>query len=113
MKSLKKVIFFATVISILIFSLKGRVSGVKFDSNLWKNCDMSAEENWTLRWDMMNDLRNNYALIGKNEQEITALLGNPREGYYLGYTGRGINTGSLRIIFNSKGIVVGVKVRLS
>ena len=94
--------------------MKGRVSGTKFNSNLWKNSDLGLEENWHLRWDMMNSLRNNYELVGKTEQEITTLLGAEPSGngfcYYLGYAGMEFKRGYLVIIFNSKRIVTKIRV---
>ena len=54
----------------------------------------------------MNDLRNNYEMIGLKKFEIEKLLGKPENKidsefyYYLGYTGTGINTGTLTIIFD-------------
>ncbi|MCI4442611.1 MAG: hypothetical protein JHC39_03810 [Lentimicrobium sp.] len=60
---------------------------------------------------MMNRLREDYILIGKSKIEIINLLGKPSDitnkvyDYYLGYSGTGINTGSLRISFDSKGKV--------
>ena len=56
----------------------------------------------------MNDLRNNYDLIGKSKSEVIILLGKPETEfkneitYYLGYTGKGINTGTLILTFKDK-----------
>jgi outer membrane protein assembly factor BamE (lipoprotein component of BamABCDE complex) len=100
-----------SIIFCSIFYFKGKVSGEKFDSNLWKTADLNTENNMSLRWDMMNSLRGNHNLIGKNKTEIINLLGRPSDVtndfyyYYLGYSGTGINTGSLRISFDSKGKV--------
>jgi outer membrane protein assembly factor BamE (lipoprotein component of BamABCDE complex) len=99
------------IISCSLFYFKGKVSGEKFDSNLWKTADLNTENNMSLRWDMMNSLRCNHNLIGKNKTEIINLLGRPSDVtntvyyYYLGYSGTGINAGSLRISFDSKGKV--------
>jgi outer membrane protein assembly factor BamE (lipoprotein component of BamABCDE complex) len=70
----------------------------------------------TLRWDMMNDLRNRYKLVGMTKRQIIDLLGNGGNltssefRYYLGYSKTGINTGSLIITFNDKDIVTEIKV---
>ena len=91
----------------IVFSLKGRISYVQFDSAKWKNWTPSLESEWSLRWDMMNSLRNNYKLKGMNKTEVVKSLGKPTSRsddkfiYSLGYTGRGINTGSLTIKFNN------------
>ena len=72
------------------FALKGRVTHEKFDSEKWKNWAESETE-WSLRWDMMNSLRNEKELIGKSYEEIITILGKPdneskTELYYsLGY----------------------------
>ena len=57
--------------------LRGKISGEKFESQKWKTANMNSEENWSLRWDMMNDLRNDYQLIGMSKNEIIKLLGEP------------------------------------
>lgn len=97
---------FFLIITTLLFSC-GKITHEKFDSNKWKE-EINTEENWTLRWKMMNDLRNNYKLKAKTKNEIISLLGNP-DGkfqnvfqYSLGYTGKGINTGTLYIYFDSQ-----------
>jgi outer membrane protein assembly factor BamE (lipoprotein component of BamABCDE complex) len=64
----------------------------------------------------MNDLRNNKQLIGMNKTQIVNLLGEPDDevnndyNYYLGYSGTGINTGSLRISFNRNNVVEKINV---
>jgi len=61
----------------------------------------------SLRWDMMNSLRNNYELVGMTEVEIIELLGEPShksesiKSYYLGYSKYGINTGTLTLRFEN------------
>ncbi|MDY3530321.1 hypothetical protein PG593_11125 [Riemerella anatipestifer] len=110
-----KILNYLIVIGLLLGSC-GQISHVKFDSDKWKNSDFSTEENWALRWKMMNDLRNNHDLVGMNKTEIEKLLGKPdnesnNEYYYsLGMTGTGINTGSLTITFNERGIVEKINV---
>ena len=97
------------------FVLKGNITHEKFDSEKWKNWTESESE-WSLRWDMMNSLRNNYELKGKSKTEIIELLGKPDSKtktdfrYYLGMSKRGINTGSLTIEFNENGIVTDFSV---
>jgi hypothetical protein len=118
MNKTTKIIFitFATLLLCGI-SLRGKITHEKFDSAKWKNSDLNLEENWSLRWDMMNSLRNDYNLVGKTKNEIINLLGDSREKsktemvYGLGYTGNGINAGVLTISFNQKGIVTEVSVR--
>lgn len=112
------------VILILLFSLilcgfglRGKISGEKFESEKWKTSDLNTENNQSLRWDMMNSLRNNHNLIGMSKKEIISLLGKPDENftnektfsYYLGYSHTGINTGSLIINFEN-GIVKNYSV---
>ena len=105
------IVITASVIFCILFYFKGKLSGERFDSNLWKNADHNTENNWSLRWDMMNSLRGNHNLIGNSKTEIINMLGrssdinNNGHSYYLGYSGTGINTGSLRISFDSKGKV--------
>ena len=92
------------------FAFKGRISHEKFDSDKWKNWTESETE-WSLRWDMMNSLRNNYELKGMSKKQILELLGEPESktesefSYYLGYANRGINTGRLTIKFKKNKVV--------
>src|SRR5690554_7106230 len=58
------------------FLLKGNIIHEKFDSEKWKSWE-EGELQWSLRWDMMNSLRNSYDLKLMNKQEITDLLGKP------------------------------------
>lgn len=103
-----------TITSILL--LKGRIVHEKFDSRIWKTANLNKEENWSLRWDMINDLRNRYKLVGMTKMEIIDLLGNPYSStksefhYYLGYSKTGINTGTLTISFDEKEIVTAINV---
>ena len=80
-KLLKKpyllVFAFWCVVFASIFFLRGKISGEKFESQKWKTANMNSEENWSLRWDMMNDLRNDYQLIRMSKNEIVKLLGEP------------------------------------
>jgi hypothetical protein len=117
MKKINQIILIAIVIIVCGFGLRGKISGEKFDSEKWKTADLELEDNWSLRWDMMNSLRNNNNLIGMSKSEIITLLGEPDGSlttgstfkYYLGYTHTGINTGSLVLTFDN-GIVSEVSV---
>lgn len=100
MKKMKIVLSFFFFLIFFGLILHGKISGEEFDSEKWKYSNLSSEKNWSLRWDMMNSLRNNYELKGKTE--IINLLGRPQSqdsknsfSYYLGYTKNGINTGRL------------------
>lgn len=115
---MKKVItLIAIAVIICGFGLRGKISGEKFDSKKWKTADLTSEDNFSLRWDMMNSLRNNHDLIGMPKSEIVNLLGKPDESfttentfrYYLGYTHTEINTGSLILTFDN-GIVSEISV---
>jgi len=103
------------VIILIGFALKGNITHEQFDSEKWKNWTESEEE-LSLRWDMMNSLRNNHELDGKTKTEIINLLGKPDSEtnsdfrYYLGMSKRGINTGSLTIMFSKKGKVIDFSV---
>ncbi|KMQ70483.1 hypothetical protein SDC9_79696 [bioreactor metagenome] len=94
----------------------GKFSHEKFNSETWKNANLTSEENFSLRWDMMNDLRNHHQIIGMNKTEIKNLLGNPDSetrnefNYYLGYSKHGINTGTLWLIFDKNNKVVKISV---
>jgi len=117
MKKINQILLIAIAIIICGFGLRGKISGEKFDSEIWKTTDLVSEDNFSLRWDMMNNLRNNNNLIGMSKSKIITLLGKPDEGfttendfrYYLGYTHTGINTGSLLITFDN-GVVSGISV---
>ncbi|BAO56056.1 hypothetical protein [Nonlabens marinus] len=114
-KALKYGFLIFGMLILIGFVLKGNITHEKFDSEKWKNWTESESE-WSLRWDMMNSLRNNYELKGKSKTEIIELLGKPDSEvktdfkYYLGMSKRGINTGSLTIEFNENGIVTDFSV---
>lgn len=111
-----------TILAILLYAflgfffLKGKIVYKKFDSHVWKTANLNKEENWSLRWNMMNDLRNRYKLVGITKKEIIDLLGKPDGStksefrYYLGYSKTGINTGILTISFDEKEIATAIKV---
>ncbi|MBL1409904.1 hypothetical protein [Sphingobacterium faecale] len=75
-RNLKIGLFSALVIVIIGFASKGRITHEKFSSVKWKHWKESEAEG-SLRWDMMNSLRNNYELIGMTKDEMIELLGAP------------------------------------
>jgi len=118
-KILKTVIIAIGILLICGLFLRGKIPHEKFDSDKWKNSDLNSEENLSLRWDMMNSLRNNHDLVGMQKNEIISLLGKPDDSfsgkenwivYNLGYAHHGINTGALYINLNNKGIVTKISV---
>jgi hypothetical protein len=115
MKKLRLPLFIAIII-LTAFFLRGKITHEKFDSTIWKTANLNIEENMTLRWDMMNDLRKKYKLVGVTKNEIIDLLGDPGDKassefrYYLGYSKTGINTGTLIITFNDKNIATEIRV---
>ena len=117
MKKSKNIIIVLICIIICGFGLRGKINGEKFDSERWKTADLNSENNWSLRWDMMNSLRNNYDLMGMTKDEIIELLGKPESqsqtefSYYLGMAKKGIDTGTLTIKFNEIGKVTHYNVR--
>lgn len=106
------------ILILIGFGLKGRITHEKFSSDKWKNWE-ETESEWSLRWDMMNSLRNNYELNGMTKDEIIELLGEPESqhqnefSYYLGMAKRGIDIGTLTIKFNEEGKVTNYNVRRS
>ena len=102
----------------LAYQIKGNIPHEDFDPEKWKNWKES-ETNWSLRWDMMNSLRNNHQLEGKSKEDIIEMLGEPdskKEGeftYFLGMAGHGIDVGNLILKFGKNGKVVQVTVRRS
>ena len=104
-------------ILLIVFALKGRIPHEKFDSEKWKKwTDSQNESEWSLRWDMMNSLRNNDKLKGMTKDEILELLGEPESKtsmkfiYYLGYSKHGMSTGQLRIVFGENNQVADFSV---
>ncbi|MBL4679323.1 MAG: hypothetical protein JKY88_01215 [Pseudomonadales bacterium] len=85
-----------------------------FNSDEWKNW-VESESSPNTRWLMHKDLLKQYELKGVSRDSILNLLGEPNtqysnEFYYqLGYTGRGINIGTMTITFEN-GSVVDIKV---
>ena len=94
----------------------GQISYERFDSDKWQKTDPDIREKTQMRWNMMNDLRNKFKLVGMMKPEIDKLLGKPdyevdyEYSYYLGMTGTGINTGRLTIFFDKKNKVREIKV---
>jgi hypothetical protein len=115
MKKLRLTLLIAVLIVSAVL-LRGKIPHEKFNSELWKTANLNSENNMSLRWDMMNDLRNNHKLVGMTKKEIIELLGEPADTtgsefrYYLGYSKTGINTGSLIVTYNNKNIVTEIKV---
>lgn len=117
MRKTNLILIIIVAIFICGLAFRGKVSGEEFNSEKWKKANLSLEENMTLRWDMMNSLRNNYTLIGMSKSEIIHLLGKPDDNfstekdfrYYLGYSKSGIDTGSLTVKFEN-GRVTGSEV---
>ena len=110
-RQLKYSLYAFGLIIFIGFAIKGRIPYERFDSEKWKNFEES-ETTASLRWDMMNSLRNNYELDGMTKGEILDLLGQPERQdklefrYFLGMAKHGIDTGSLVIRFNDQDIVV-------
>lgn len=96
--------------------MRSHITYVEFSSEKWKNW-IETENTSSLRWDMMNSLRNKHELKGKTKTEIIELLGEPIENktsvnfiYYLGMAKHGIDTGSLIIEFDENDLVVNYYV---
>ena len=80
---------------------------IPFDSKKWKNAPFKGPD-ISLRWDMTNDLIENYDLKGKDTTEIFKLLGKENfdcfkhkcvVSYSLGPCRRGIDYGTLELTF--------------
>ncbi|GGG60582.1 hypothetical protein [Bizionia arctica] len=69
------VLIFGAII-LIGFVLKGNISHEQFDSEKWKNWT-ELENDYLLRWNMMNSLQSAYELKGKTKTEIIELLGYP------------------------------------
>lgn len=85
-----------------------------FNSTEWKNW-IETEATPNTRWLMYKDLLRKYELKGISKDSLLNLLGEPSKQYsnkyhyYLGYTGRGINIGTMIITFEND-IVVDIEV---
>lgn len=100
-------VYFLFVLSVAFKpTLYNYFSRTEFNSEKWRNWEMT-EDTMTLRWDMVDDLQNNYELDGMTETEIIKLLGEPESKtiiewiYDLGMARRGINTGTLSLTFEN------------
>lgn len=105
-----KTLSFLTLLFLITLS---SCTDIKFDKEQWKSWDITEVDSH-LRWDMVNDLINNYNLEGKTQEEIIELLGKPdnwedntqKHFYYdLGPCQRGIDFGSLDIEFKNGKVV--------
>jgi len=68
-----KMIIISLIILLVVLSaffLKSKIGHQKFNSEVWKTANLNEDENWSLRWDMMKDLRNKHGLVGKTKNEI-------------------------------------------
>lgn len=99
-----------------VYYLRSNTAYEEFSSEKWKNW-IETENTSSLRWDMMNSLRNKQELKGKTKTEIIELLGEPDEDktsrsfrYYLGMAKHGIDTGSLILKFDENDLVVSYYV---
>lgn len=81
-----------------------------FNSDEWKSW-VESENSPDTRWLMHKDLLDNNDLETYNKKQILDLLGKPNsetnnEYYYqLGYTGRGINIGTMVVKFENDSVV--------
>ncbi len=105
----KKILFSISFFLIVLSSC----TDIRFDNQKWKNWDIKESDSH-LRWDMVDDLIDNYNLEGKTRKEIIELLGRPDNGvassaehfyYDLGPCRRGIDFGSLNMEFKSGKVV--------
>jgi hypothetical protein len=98
---------FIIITSLLFISILTSCTDIAFDAEKWKSWNMQGSDS-NLRWDMADDLIENYHLKGKTKKEIVALLGEPMDGvraagdvfsYDLGPCRRGIDFGGLYLTF--------------
>ena len=101
------------LIPLLFLLLLTSCNDIDFNSDKWKNWE-ETEVNMHMRWDMADDLINNFDLIGKSKVEIVQLLGdtqiecdkgNCKVRYSLGPCRKGIDYGSLMIQFKDGKVV--------
>lgn len=104
-------------IGIILIVFMGTSMGcdrIPFDSEEWKNWKESEAEP-SLRWNMITDLISQHKLEGMTINQVIELFGEPEIRtkyefyYYLGYSERGINTGSL-ILRLENGTVVKYEI---
>jgi hypothetical protein len=103
---------FIVTIFLILLSLSS-CTDIRFNSEKWKSWD-NRESETNLRWDMANDLIENYNLKGKTQSEIIDLLGEPESNvqnpsndynYDLVPCRRGIDFGSLIIVFKNGRVI--------
>lgn len=93
------------IYSIILISCNGQKEST-FDSEKWKNWE-ETESTLFLRWEMRNDLIENYNLKKLSKKDVIKLLGEPENEskdnfrYNLGPTGKGINYGTLILKFEN------------
>lgn len=105
-------------VSSIVFSpyINNYFNRIDFNSSEWKNWE-ETEKNASLRWNMVDDLEDNYNLVGKTKSEIIMLLGEPNSStnnelnYYLGMSGHGIDTGSLTLTIQENKVVNSIVSR--
>ncbi|WP_338813562.1 hypothetical protein V9L05_19445 [Bernardetia sp. Wsw4-3y2] len=96
MKKFFQLIFILMTLTILLTSC----NQTKFNSEEWRNWEES-EVDLSLRWDMTEDLIDEYDLKGMSIEQVIKLLGQPDKKtkkqleYFLGHTREGINMGYL------------------
>ncbi len=94
------------IIVFLILSCTKQIDE-KFDSTKWKNWE-ETEATLFMRWDMRNDLIENYKLKGLSREEIIDLLGKPEKEikdqfrFNLGPARKGIDYGTLIFEFKNE-----------
>lgn len=98
-----------SLIAILLFSVSCSEKK-EFNSDEWKNWT-ETETTLDTKWLMHKDLLKKYKLKGVSRDSILNLLGKPNSEsnnvyrYFLGPTGRGINTGTMTIMFENDSVV--------
>lgn len=107
MKNIK--IIFVTTLMIVLSACTDK----NFDSHEWKSWSEQTGE-FALRWDMCDDLIDNYLSIGMTKKDVVELLGMPTTDcnkpncdviYELGPCRRGISYGSLYLKMEDNEIV--------
>ncbi|MBC6999673.1 hypothetical protein [Cytophaga sp. FL35] len=107
-KSIRNGILILTILLFGIYLGNRYSEPIPFDSEKWKT---QSETEMSIRWDMMNSLRENHTLKGMTKIEIIELLGKPTQihkssiSYDLGPSKRGVNYGFLELTFNEREIV--------
>ena len=107
MKYRKNILVTIIIASFGLIVFKACSNDIDFDSKKWKNWSELNEKDWNLRWDMTDDLIDNHLKKGMSIREVTKLLGGKvfssekkfTMHYNLGPCRRGIDYGSLEILF--------------